>query len=254
MKALISGMSGFIGQALKKRLESDGCTVIGVPRGFDDTFPFSHIFDADYICHLAAYGNHSYQNDISGMILSNILYTNELFSILENNKCLKRFYNFSTSSVTLPVQTPYSITKKCAEEIAIYYKDTFNLPIVNIRPYSVYGIGEANHRFIPTVIKCLLSGEQMVLDENATHDWIFIESFIDALLSGHTEIGSGIKTTNKQVVELLEQISGKKLNYKPGKLRVYDNDNWVCPKGVPCISLKEGLEKTFEHYSKLYAK
>jgi nucleoside-diphosphate-sugar epimerase len=118
---------------------------------------------------------------------------------------------------------------------------------VNIHPYSVYGEGEADHRFIPKVIKCLHTGESMVVDGDATHDWIYIDSFVDALFAGETEIGTGVKTSNKEIVKMLEDISGKSLRYVKGKVRDYDNDNWVAKKGVKDIGIYEGLKRTYEH-------
>jgi nucleoside-diphosphate-sugar epimerase len=160
------------------------------------------------------------------------------------------FYNFSSSSVTLNTDTFYSATKLCAEHVCNAFAIKYNKSIRNIRPYSVYGEGEASFRFIPTVISKLHNGEEMMLDEYATHDWIYIEDFIDALLNGYSEIGTGIKTTNIEIVRTLEDISGKKLKYKPSKLRSYDNKNWVAKEGVKHISLEEGLLKTYKHYAK----
>jgi nucleoside-diphosphate-sugar epimerase len=116
-------------------------------------------------------------------------------------------------------------------------------------PYSVYGPGEPQHKFIPTVIRALLSGEQITIDEDATHDWIFVTDLIEAMFAGETELGTGIKTTNKDVVNVLEHISGKKLNYITGRLRSYDNDNWKASKGVKHVSLYEGLKQTYEYFA-----
>ena len=87
----------------------------------------------------------------------------------------------------------------------------------------------------------------MKLDRNACHDWIYIDDFIEAMLSGSTEIGTGIKTKNIAVVRMLENISGLKLNYQPAQLREYDNEDWVCPDGVNYkIDLFTGLKKVYD--------
>jgi UDP-glucose 4-epimerase len=59
-------------------------------------------------------------------------------------------------------------------------------------------------------------------------------------------LGTGIETTNKEVIKMLEDISGKKLNYTTGKLRSYDKDNWKASKGVTHIDIYEGLKLTYE--------
>lgn len=126
----------------------------------------------------------------------------------------------------------------------------YDKPIVNIRPYSVYGPGEAQHRFIPTVIRALQTGETIPLDVHAKHDWIFVEDFIDAMFAGHTDIGTGESFSNLQVVHALQEISGKMLNYQPAVLRNYDNKDWKCPVGVPHRSLYEGLKQTYESFTR----
>jgi nucleoside-diphosphate-sugar epimerase len=245
MTYLISGRSGFIGTAITEYLTERGYNAWNIQRGlsikelteyFEETNP-------DYIIHLATYGNHYDQKDFLQMVETNIIGT---YNLLEAAKTVnyKKFYNITTSSVLLKDQTYYSITKLCGEQLSRMYRD-----IVNVRPYSVYGSGEASHRFIPTVINCLNSGKEMTLDKTAVHAWIFIDDFIHAMFAGETELG-GPKVSNIEIVKLLESISGKKLNYIPGKLRSYDTDNWVMPKPICYTSLYNGLKLTYEHFTR----
>lgn len=246
---MISGQSGFIGRALTQRLKLYGSTVIGIPRSFLIERPpeLMQLFkkvNPDYIFHLAAYGNHYNQQETEETVIANV------FGAMNMLKCAQEidyntFFNFSSSSVSLKKQTVYSACKMLTEVISEKFRD-----VKNIRPYSVYGPGEASNRFIPTVIMALHTGEQITVDESACHDWIFIDDFITALMKGETEIGTGEKVSNIRIVRKLEEISGKKLNYTPGVLRPYDNSSWVCPKGVEHISLKKGLQLTYEYYSK----
>lgn len=246
MNYFISGQSGFLGTAITKYLENKEERVISIPRGqsIKNLIGLFNIFKPDYIIHLATYGNQHYQKDFIEVVNANIIGT---YNLLEAAKEFnyRLFYNLSTSSVTFFAKhTHYSITKLCGEQLAGMYKN-----VINVRPYSVYGPGEAKHRLVPKIIECLNSGEQMTLDEKACHDWVYIDSFIEALFSGKTQIGTGIKTTNLEVVRILEEISGKKLNYITGKMRTYDNEDWVCKQGVKDIGLKEGLKLTYKYYT-----
>lgn len=257
MKYMISGASGFIGQALHMHLVEQGHTVLCIPRDilYVRTL-LKSIFERhrpDYIVHLAAYGNHAYQQDVTQIMNANITGT---FNMLEASKDVdyKKFYNISSSSVTLPCETFYSASKAAAERIANVYWDQYGKPVVNVRPYSVYGPGEADFRFIPKVIKHLFTGEEMLVAEHATHDWIYIDDFITALLAGETEIGTGIKTSNRVIVATLEIVSSGKLNYSFGDMRIYDNPNWVAKKPVIHRSLFDGLKLTYEYYAKRFAK
>lgn len=240
MKYFITGSGGFIGKTLCQHLEKEGQTVIKFNRHTDS---FEVLNDCDVVVHLSAYGNHYSQTDPIATIKANILDLADMLTLAKYSDKLRLFYNISSSSVTLPIQTMYSSSKLFGETMVNNMKDA---RFINVRPYSVYGPGEAAHRFIPTIIRCLNSGEKMQLDPDAKHDWIFIDDFIKSLLFGQTEIGTGEGRSNMQVVRMLEEISGKKLNFEIKKLRSFDNDNWVCPNGVPHISIYEGLKQTYE--------
>jgi nucleoside-diphosphate-sugar epimerase len=249
-------ISGFIGTHLKNRLKSDGHHVIGMNRNLLYEPVLLHEFfireKPETIYHLAAYGNHYNQTDDYKCIRANILALNNLLDEITCHQ-VKMFYNFSSSSVDLDYQTFYSATKASGELLCKAYINKYNLPIKTIKPYSIYGPGEANFRFIPSVIFSLLNKSEMIIDMYAVHDWIFIDDFIDALINGYTEIGSGIGLRNCYIIELLEKISCKKLNYtEPSKpLRKYDNEHWFCDDSVPQkYSLEQGLKKTFEYYEK----
>lgn len=231
----LTGANGFIGKAVRKYIEGSGDEAIDIGRDGKGCFS-----KEGRLIYLAAYGNHYNQKDIDQTVYANLTYLKRLVEIAHS--CgVKDFWNISSSSVTLSNITPYSASKYLGEQIVSKYGYR------NIRPYSVYGPGEADHRFIPTVIRSLKSGEKMKVDENATHDWIFIDDFVQAMFNGHNEIGTGVKTTNLEVVYMLQEISGKKLNYDPVEnMRSYDNKNWVCPNGVPSIGLYEGLKRTYE--------
>jgi nucleoside-diphosphate-sugar epimerase len=228
----ISGINGFIGQHFAKRLECKG-----IPRDATQQEINELLKDAEYVIHLASYGNHSFQTDPLQMIETNVKL---LIKILKATD--KKVYNISSSSVYLKVKTHYANSKLLAQKVCESFPNA-----VTVHPYSVYGEGEAKHKFIPTVINALKTGEQIVLDKEATHDWIHVEDFIDAILAGETEIGTGIKTANIEIVMMLENISNKKLNYICSKMRDYDNDNWVCPKGVKHIHLYDGLKKVYDN-------
>jgi nucleoside-diphosphate-sugar epimerase len=243
MNYYISGMSGFIGGAISKYLTDKGDNVFRINRNLTIAQIRLRRFHPDYIIHTATYGNHYDQKDFRQMVETNIMGTYNLLEAVKEFD-YKKFYNFTTSSVLLKDQTYYSITKYCGEQLAGMYKN-----VVNIRPYSVYGPGEASHRFIPTVINCLNTGNEMILDETATHAWIYIDDFVKAMFAGETELG-GMSITNKEIVSILEEISGKKLKYKSGVLRNYNCGDCEAPGRLWGTDIVEGLKLTYEHYSR----
>jgi len=233
MEYFITGRNGFIGKHICQFVKNIGGDIV------------DEITEGCAVIHLAAYGNHYFQQDPEKIIKANIIDLGGLIqAALKLN--VTKFYNTSTSSVTLPTQTMYSASKLFGETLINSLKDE---RFVNVRPYSVYGPGEAAHRFIPTVIRHLKSGETMQLDMHPQHDFIHVEDFTKALFDGFAEIGTGYKYSNIEIVKMLEQISGKTLNYEIVKgLRNYDNFDWICKRGVPHRYIYEGLKQTYEYY------
>lgn len=283
MKALISGSSGFIGSHLVKAL-SPMMEVVPITRELlynpSDLEDFLEEQQPDYIYHLGAYGNHANQTDIAMIVLSNIIGT---FNLLQASKDVdyKGFINFGSSSeygkklqpmkeTDLPeTDSFYGASKVAATYLSKAFAQQYNKPIITMRPFSVYGEGEADFRFIPTIIRSALRKEEMLLDPFPTHDWIYIKDFIDALLLLVTNIdklrdsiniGSGEATSNQVIVAALTQISGIPLKTKRSlQMRPNDSDLWVADITLltllnwkPKFTLLEGLVNTYKYYKAKY--
>lgn len=260
MKKIVVVGTGFIGNYLIKKLQDLGHEVV----------VFHHndkieITDADYIFYLCSYGNHYHQKDEYQTIKANVL---DYLKLLRDTKDVqyRGLIYFSTSSVILPVQTLYSDAKFIGEIIGKRFHKKYNKPVVSIRPYSVYGEGEAVFRFIPTILDHLNSGKTMPLT-SGYHDWIYIEDFVDAViavmensqtLAGKSvAIGTGIQTSNFDVVKTLMDVSKKTIKTRSSLKvkRTYDTKNWVAdttlikslgwkPKYTLCQALKKMYDGT----------
>lgn len=180
----------------------------------------------------------------------------------------KGFIHFSTSSVTLPVQTLYSETKAIAEYFVRKKNHKNGKPTVSIRPASIYGPGEAEHRFIPTVIHNIKKNKPIKLTDGM-HDWTYIEDFIDGVIAVINNIdqvkgravgiGTGIQTPNRGIINKLFRIAGKEvpINKSTSVARVYDTTNWTVDATLvrsfgwePKHTTEEGLQKTYESTGK----
>jgi nucleoside-diphosphate-sugar epimerase len=260
MKAAISGSSGFIGSRLTEILKNQGHEVLPIPREVYYSTELIKFFTEnkpDYIFHLAAYGNMAYQDDVQQTLKANLEGSINMI-IASLYIPYKAFINVSSSSVLLPYETFYSATKASVERLSKAFINRFNSPIVTLRPYSVYGPNEAPFRFIPTVFRSCLEKEEMTLAPNSVHDWIYIDDFVDAMIYAAVNInktkgkiygvGTGVGTTNKDVVSLIEQITGKKANItKEQELRPFDNNKWTAQlEDYLCkTSLIEGLQRIY---------
>lgn len=260
----MTGASGFIGKHLVKALEARGDIVQPLAhKSFRDEVSLKIIeglHDIDYIFHLASYGNMASQRDEGEILRANI---DSLWNLLQATKLIpyKAFVNVSSSSVTLPHQTIYAATKLGGEALCRAFRDEYHKPIVSVRPYSIYGPGEALSRFIPTVFRSCLKGEEMVLAEGS-HDWTYVSDFVEFMLKvsktqslSTSDIplfafasGTGISTTNLEVVQLIEKITGKVANVvERKKLRSFDTGSWKAEYVNPdSMHLEEGLQLYYD--------
>ncbi len=287
-KVIITGENGFIGKQLSNLLKKDS-NILVYPISHNLLVPLQryalskrlHEINPDYIFHLAAYGNHSEQQDDTEMIGANVI---NLFNLLNESKDIpyKAFINFGSSSEygqkdtwmnELDLPEPinmYGCTKLCGTYLARAFAKKYTKPIVTVRPFSVFGEDEAEHRFIPTVIRKLLLDEEITLDADAKHDWIYLADFLDALglitdkaelLSGQVvNIGTGKEYSNLQVVEMLEIISRKKAKIKRVEgLRPDDSKTWRADisklkslEWRPKTIVSAGLYRTYQYYKNKY--
>lgn len=260
-KILVTGANGFIGTHLVTELTKRGASIQKVShQTLRDPVGLSLIEglkETEYIFHLAAYGNMAQQLDEKETLDANV---SCVWNLLQATKLIpyKACINISSSSVLLPYQTMYAATKKAGEALCQAFIDNYHKPIVTVRPYSVYGPGEASYRFIPTVFRSCLKGEPMTLAQGS-HDWVFIADVIEYLLglskavaehkfSSTSECGTGISTSNEQVVKMIEEITGKKAHITERKqLRSFDVNEWKAGWSNPGYTqLRDGLQKYYD--------
>jgi nucleoside-diphosphate-sugar epimerase len=143
--------------------------------------------------------------------------------------------------------------------------EKYNLPICIIRPTTIYGLNEQPQHLIPTILRSCFKGEKMDFVKDAVHDYIFVEDVVEGILNlsehsarGIYELGTGVQTSNQQILELIENITNKKANINiVSSMRDYDNLNWVSTNfrarswgWLPKITLRQGLERVVEDYIK----
>ena len=280
-RILVSGSNGFIGNHIYQRLAEEGCEVTRIPRELlyspEELTVFVKKTNPSQIFHFAAYGNKYDQRKTDLIVKANILGT---FNLLEATREIdyQAFINTGSSSEygvkdkpmheddKLEPNSIYGATKAAATLIANFFASNYKKPVVTIRPFSVYGPGDDSHHFIPTIIRCFKEGKTLNL-ASGVHDWIFVDDFINgcviiaknarSLAGSVVNIGTGVQTTNHEVVKYLKEIMGVRGRVKEiEKIRSYDTiKSWVADNSKlkslgwnPSVSLEEGLKKTFDEY------
>ena len=251
MRALVSGSHGFIGGHLCKRLEQLGCEVIRINRELIFSAIDELYIPGSYIFHLASYGNLYYQEDTTEMVRANVVNLHKFLMICAPFP-YNVFVNMSTSSIYLPFPTMYSATKKAGEDIVHAYRTIYNKPVINIRPFTIVGPGEHAVHFIPKLIRSCLYGEPIYLNPYPVHDYIDVRDFVEILISiviplgvkiriADYDIGSGKETSNKQILKIVEELTGKKVVLGSSDasefdcaIRPYDiKKGWSAKSGYP---------------------
>lgn len=286
MNVLISGSNGFIGSHLKKYYQDQGHNVhelsrdlLLLPRRLED---FIDYCQPRLIIHAAAYGNMSHQTNVDEIFETNIVKTYRLLKaansvrysafILIGSSSEYGSKHFPMKESDLPeTETFYGATKVGATYLARSFAKHYNKNIVTVRPFSVYGPGEAQFRLIPKAINSYIHKHYFDFVERPKHDWIYIDDFIrgvatvaehaDELKGQVINIGTGRQVTNKEVLQKLwktHDLSLVRVQDEYTSLREFDSPNWVADiskiKSLgwrPLVTLEEGLERTFQHYAKL---
>lgn len=162
--------------------------------------------------------------------------------------------------------TYFGTTKLAGTLSAIQFAKTNKKPVTVLRLFSVYGYMEPKTRFIPRAIRGVYDGSVIALaPPGYKNDCIFIEDVVSACLraalSNDTvgeiiNIGTGVETTNQDIVSIIEDITGNSSDTTLGEFdpHIYDSFSWVADttkakevlKWSPKHTLKEGLEKSIK--------
>ncbi len=164
-------------------------------------------------------------------------------------------------------QSPYSASKIAADQLAISYYRSFNLPVKIVRPFNTYGPRQSSRAVIPTVISQILSGREKLSLGNLTptRDLTFvkdtcngfIEIFKSEKLFGEiTNIGMNEEISIRDLVILISDLLNKKIEIDIDNQRVRPENSEVerlmCNNNkikqstswTPKFNLRTGLEET----------
>jgi nucleoside-diphosphate-sugar epimerase len=136
--------------------------------------------------------------------------------------------------------------------------------VVILRPFSIYGPHEPPHRLIPAAIRAGRDGTVLPLTPpGCVRDFVFVEDVVEACLQaavaeevvGETiNIGTGVQTSNEEVVRCIEQSLGRTLRIDQGAYAPHPTDTscWRADitrarellKWRPQHTLRAGIDRT----------
>lgn len=78
----------------------------------------------------------------------------------------------------------YAVSKLAGEHLAHAYYSQFNLPVVTVRPFNVYGPGQTGEGAIQIFIKRALRNETIHIDGDGAQirAWCYVDDFVDCLV------------------------------------------------------------------------
>ena len=157
--------------------------------------------------------------------------------------------------------SPYGVTKLAAEHLAWLYWQSFQLPTVSLRYFTVYGPRQrpdmAFHRFIKAVLK----DEPIHLygDGDQTRDFTYVDDIVAVNIAAATadvagkvfNVGGGSRTSVNEVIATIGAIVGREpriQHHAPqkGDVRHTAADTSLARSLLgytPRVSLREGLER-----------
>ena len=279
MKILVTGSSGFIGNALSIVLKKNNYDIIELNSKnsdilndeFWDTIPHCEI-----VIHLAGktFVPDSWINPTS-FIEVNSYGTLKVLEYCRKNKSkiiyissylygnAKIFPINETAEIYTP--NPYALSKKIAEEFCIFYANSFSINYVILRPFNVYGPGQNSNFIIPEVINQIFNQKKIyVKDLSPKRDYIYIDDFINAIVNCISiinndiiNIGSGVSYSVSEIINEIQNIIGT--NYavicqnNKRQDEIMDTIADISKaknilKWEPKITLKEGLKNVIEKF------
>jgi NAD dependent epimerase/dehydratase len=113
-------------------------------------------------------------------------------------------------------QSPYSATKIAADQLAISFHRSFNMPIKIVRPFNTYGPRQSSRAIIPNITSQLLHSNKLKLGNlEPTRDFTYVTDTCSAFL----EILDCPKLIGQEVnIGMNEEISIEQLAYKIARI------------------------------------
>ena len=244
MNILLTGATGFLGNALAEKFCEQGHQVYGLVREnsspdkkrqllkkgvmlLQSNLISSCITESNIDCVVHTATNYGREGtDLSEILDSNLILPLKILKEIAKKRKNITFINtdsfFNKDNNVYSPLIDYSLSKKSLLEWLFYFSDLF--PIINMRIEHIYGPNDGPGKFIPFVTEKMLDTKIKKIDFSPglqVRDFIYIADVVDAFClivkdisvdvpNGFVEyqIGTGTPTSIKDLVQKMASISG----------------------------------------------
>ncbi len=306
-RVLVTGADGFIGSHLVERLASEGAQVrafvyynsFGRWGWLDDISPklqdkvelfpgdirdpgrvVEAVASQEVVFHLASliaipYSYHapdSYvQTNVSGALnVLNACRTHDIERVIHTST--SEVYGSAlfvpiTEEHPLQGQSPYSASKIGADMMAMSFHQSFELPVITVRPFNTYGPRQSARAVIPTILSQIHNGvsELKLGALSPTRDFNYVADTVSGFIAAAqcdraigqvVNVGSGREISIGELVKTVIRITGKEVRVVTDELRIRPENSEVnrllCDATrardwtgwAPEYSLEQGLAET----------
>jgi len=181
-----------------------------------------------------------------------------------------------TEDHPLQAQSPYAASKIAADQHALSFYRSFDLPVAVARPFNTYGPRQSARAVIPTIATQIADGRQTI-ELGALHptrDFTFVDETVRALIAiaespstvGEVvNIGSGHEISIGDLAHLIADVMGAEISVRTDEERVRPEKSEVdrlfadhsklleltdwSPPPTNTTGLRRGLERTTEWFA-----
>jgi UDP-glucuronate 4-epimerase len=304
MRALVTGVAGFVGSQLAEALLDGGHTVTGLD-ALTEAYPsaikrsnlsglrsapnFSWVeadlgsadlaatvSGHDVVFHLAATAGvrASWEDGFSGYVHDNILATQRLLEAVRHTSNARIVYAGSSSvygnADTYPCSedarprplSPYGVSKLAAEQLCLTYREAFDLDVVALRYFSVYGPRQRPDMGVHRIIEAARTGATFSVygDGCQIRDMTFVGDVVAATIAAAeisvpsgtiANISGGSEVSLNDIISAIGRLSGNEvtiehIDTQAGDVRRTGGDTSRAREILrwePNVALEEGLRR-----------
>lgn len=159
----------------------------------------------------------------------------------------------SSGSIKNPTN-PYSLAKKNSVEWIKLYNGLYNLDYIILKFYNIYG-ENARKGAVYLFTNAALNNEPATVYGDGKHirDYLYVGDVVNLVSDiinnriqpGEYDVGSGKGTSVNELIQLIENITGKKINYRNEKYIVDEAESLIAEDGIikNPMMLEDGIRK-----------